>query len=148
MNAILDCPRFVYWIHKFTSGCHFASSFSVREKGLLKSILWSESCPAAPKISKILGVDKSASESDIKKAYRTLEGGDPEKFKEINRAYVVLRDPSERKAHFFDRQKIQNGTSQRAKEKRQPGQKSIPGGESEERCSEGGMARCTIHSQH
>ena len=51
----------------------------------------------------ILGVEKTASTSDIKKAYRTLalihhpdKGGDPEKFKQINRAYELLRDRQER----------------------------------------------------
>ncbi len=49
---------------------------------------------------KILGVDKGASEDEIKKAYRKLahkyhpdkKGGDEAKFKEINSAYQVLSD--------------------------------------------------------
>lgn len=53
---------------------------------------------------KILGVDKGASEEEIKKAYRKLahkyhpdkEGGEEEKFKEINEAYQVLSDKSKR----------------------------------------------------
>lgn len=51
----------------------------------------------------ILGVEKMASTSDIKKAYRALaqihhpdKGGEPEKFKEINQAYELLRDRPER----------------------------------------------------
>ena len=61
---------------------------------------------------------------------------------------VELLERSSRKtAHFFDWQKVQNGAGQRAK-KREPGQKNIPGGESEDRCSEGGMARCMVYSQH
>lgn len=52
----------------------------------------------------ILGVDKNASDDEIKKAYRKLahkhhpdkSGGDAEKFKEINSAYQVLSDKSKR----------------------------------------------------
>ncbi len=53
---------------------------------------------------KILGVGKSASAEDLKKAFRSLAhkyhpdkpGGDAEKFKEINEAYQVLGDPQKR----------------------------------------------------
>jgi molecular chaperone DnaJ len=53
---------------------------------------------------KILGVDKGASQDDIKKAFRTLAhkyhpdktGGDDAKFKEANEAYQVLGDPHKR----------------------------------------------------
>merc|ERR1719245_2858257 len=52
---------------------------------------------------KALEVDKGASEPEIKKAYRKLavkyhpdKGGDPEKFKDITRAYEVLSDPEKR----------------------------------------------------
>ena len=51
----------------------------------------------------ILGVDKNASQDDIKKAYRTLankhhpdKGGDQEKFKEIANAYDTLGDTNKR----------------------------------------------------
>lgn len=55
----------------------------------------------------VLGVDKSASDDEIKKAFRRLavkyhpdkEGGDEEKFKEINEAYEVLRDSSKRQRY-------------------------------------------------
>eukprot|EP00448_Togula_jolla_P031282 CAMPEP_0170621286 /NCGR_PEP_ID=MMETSP0224-20130122/28521_1 /TAXON_ID=285029 /ORGANISM="Togula jolla, Strain CCCM 725" /LENGTH=511 /DNA_ID=CAMNT_0010947537 /DNA_START=59 /DNA_END=1594 /DNA_ORIENTATION=- len=58
------------------------------------------------KFYKTLEVDKNASEAEIKKAYRKLavkhhpdKGGDPEKFKEITRAYEVLSD-SEKRAKY------------------------------------------------
>ncbi|MBI4992141.1 MAG: J domain-containing protein [Candidatus Harrisonbacteria bacterium] len=53
---------------------------------------------------KILGVDKSANEEEIKKAYRKLahqyhpdkSGGDEKKFKEINEAYQILSSKEKR----------------------------------------------------
>lgn len=55
----------------------------------------------------ILGVSKGATQDEIKKAFRKLahqhhpdkEGGDTEKFKEINAAYQVLSDPEKRKRY-------------------------------------------------
>lgn len=54
----------------------------------------------------ILGVGKDASVDDIKKAYRKLamqhhpdQGGDAEKFKEINEAYQVLGDAQKRQQY-------------------------------------------------
>lgn len=51
-----------------------------------------------------LGVDRNATDEEIKKAYRRLahkyhpdkDGGDEEKFKEVNTAYQVLRDQKKR----------------------------------------------------
>merc|ERR1719210_4076 len=55
------------------------------------------------KFYKLLEVDKNAGDSETKKAYRKLavkhhpdKGGDPEKFKEITRAYEVLSDSDKR----------------------------------------------------
>ncbi|MFW5908978.1 MAG: DnaJ C-terminal domain-containing protein [Desulfosalsimonas sp.] len=59
---------------------------------------------------KILGVDKNASQEDIKKAYRKLamkyhpdhssgSKENEEKFKEISEAYAVLSDPEKRKQY-------------------------------------------------
>lgn len=55
---------------------------------------------------KILGVDRSANDSEIKKAYRKLamkhhpdKGGDSEQFKKISEAYEVLSDPEKKKVY-------------------------------------------------
>ncbi|HEY5549595.1 MAG TPA: molecular chaperone DnaJ [Candidatus Saccharimonadales bacterium] len=55
----------------------------------------------------ILGVGKAASADELKKAYRRLaiqyhpdkDGGDESKFKEVNEAYEVLKDPSKRQRY-------------------------------------------------
>jgi DnaJ-class molecular chaperone len=55
----------------------------------------------------VLGVNKNASQDDIKKAYRNLSkkyhpdrnGGDESKFKELNEAYDILGDESKRKQY-------------------------------------------------
>ena len=51
----------------------------------------------------VLGIDKTASSQDIKKAYRKLasqnhpdKGGDKEKFQKIQEAYAVLSDENKR----------------------------------------------------
>ncbi|MBI4281483.1 molecular chaperone DnaJ [Candidatus Uhrbacteria bacterium] len=54
----------------------------------------------------ILGITKSASQDEIKRAFRKLahelhpdKGGDPKKFKEVNEAYQVLSDAEKRKQY-------------------------------------------------
>ena len=60
------------------------------------------------KMYEILGVEKNASPDVIRKAYRKLavkfhpdKGGDPEKFKEIQKAFDILGD--ERKRDIYDK---------------------------------------------
>ncbi|KAG2493478.1 hypothetical protein HYH03_008294 [Edaphochlamys debaryana] len=54
----------------------------------------------------VLGVSKDASADEIKKAHRKLalkmhpdKGGDPDKFKEVNEAYEVLKDPKKKEIY-------------------------------------------------
>jgi len=70
-----------------------------------------DSMPRRPKGNsdryyQILGVDKNATQEELKKAHRKLalkchpdKGGDPEKFKEINEAYDVLKDAEKREIY-------------------------------------------------
>ena len=54
----------------------------------------------------LLGIQKDATDKDIKKAYRKKalkehpdKGGDEEKFKEITKAHQILSDPQKRAAY-------------------------------------------------
>eukprot|EP01083_Nonionella_stella_P068762 182801_1 len=58
------------------------------------------------KLYELLGVNKNAGDVDIKKAYRKKamaahpdKGGDPEKFKQIQHAYDILKDPQKRQVY-------------------------------------------------
>jgi len=58
------------------------------------------------KFYNLLGVDKNASEDQIRKSFRKLamshhpdRGGDPEKFKEIQKAYEILSDKEKRQLY-------------------------------------------------
>ena len=58
------------------------------------------------KLYTLLGIQKTATSTEVKKAYRKLavkhhpdKGGDPEKFKEISKAYEILGDDDKRKLY-------------------------------------------------
>jgi molecular chaperone DnaJ len=70
----------------------------------------------------VLGVERGASDADIKRAFRRLaqqwhpdvnqEAGAPERFKEINEAYQVLSDPQRRQAYdLFGRAGVNGGAT-------------------------------------
>ena len=55
---------------------------------------------------KVLGVDRNINENDLKKAYKSKamkhhpdRGGDENKFKELNEAYDILKDPQKKAAY-------------------------------------------------
>ena len=96
----VSLSSFVYRIHKFTSDAILPQAKLQR----WKKFAWSRSkvlvMSGCKNFYRILGLEKTASEADIKKAYRSLalihhpdKGGDSEKFKEINQAYEALNPP-------------------------------------------------------
>ena len=65
-----------------------------------------EAAADTSKYYELLGASKDATENDIKKAFRKAamqhhpdKGGDPEKFKEISKAYEVLSDPEKKQIY-------------------------------------------------
>jgi DnaJ family protein B protein 4 len=72
---------------------------------------------STPSHYEILEIPETASEQDIKKAYRRLSiiyhpdkpGGNAEKFRQINEAYHVLYDPQTRRAYDMERQFAKSG---------------------------------------
>ncbi len=67
---------------------------------------------------KILGISKTASQDEIKQAYRKLvrehhpdRGGDPEQFKKINEAYEVLKDTQRRSSYDTPQPEFKFSTS-------------------------------------
>ena len=73
---------------------------------------------------KLLGVDKKATSTEIKKAFRKLamthhpdKGGDSDKFKEMTVAYEILSDPDKRKIYDqYGEEGIKEGMGQGAGE--------------------------------
>ncbi len=67
-----------------------------------------------------LGVSKNASQEDLKKAYRKLAmenhpdrtGGDDTRFKKINEAYDILKDPSKRQQYDNPQPRFDSNTFQ------------------------------------
>lgn len=91
---------------------------------------------------KILGVDKNASDKDIKNAYRKLarkyhpdlnpnDDGAHKKFQELNEANEVLSDPEKRKKYDKYGENWQHGEAyeQQARQQQQSRQQYNPGGQ-------------------
>jgi DnaJ-class molecular chaperone len=68
-----------------------------------------------------LDLDRNATEEEIRSAYRRLarcthpdcQGGDEERFKEIQQAYEILIDPEKRKEHSRRQSRMREGASHR-----------------------------------
>ena len=82
----------------------------IKEEEESKSDLTSEDNPQSPNLYSLLGVDKTATNAEIKKAYRRLvfvyhpdkNKTDPDagsKFANITRAYKILSNPDSRKIY-------------------------------------------------
>ena len=119
----VSLSSFVYRIHKFTSVAILPQAKLQRWKKFLCSRSKVSVMSGFGNFYMILGLEKTASEADIKKAYRSLalvhhpdKGGDPEKFKEIHRAYEALNPPKKNPSNSISAQKSR---MEQAKAKRQ-----------------------------
>jgi len=94
-------------VRDFKAAYELAPAGSNDEAGLKREVQEAEGALKRSKLKdhyKTLGVDKDATETEIKKAYRKMslihhpdKGGSDEKFKEIGESYAILSDPQRRR---------------------------------------------------
>ena len=164
VRLVCDGVSLSSFVYISDSQIHFRCHFASRQASALEKIPLEVSVMSGfGNFYMILGLEKTASEADIKKAYRSLalvhhpdKGGDPEKFKEIHRAYEALNPPKKNPSNSISAQKSR---MEQAKAKRQKdaqeAQAFLGGesrGESRESCrgsegGKGGMASWAIKGQ-